>query len=194
MATSDCISSCSFVEKSEINASQIKSGVILKHAATVRGFFITKDDSLWGGKQRTSGVCNISSNIWAAQLSVPCGRQGPIGSYKPQLTQEILGIWLHAMKLSVILQFQRNGVKNSYSHGVWLSNLSGWREATWITVLKLARLLRDSLFTTQARVVLIWLCRFLMVVLLFKSVKVKIHHVGKPSVTCFAWNRTCTSA
>lgn len=172
----------------------MESGVILKHTVIIKGIFVTQDGSLWGGKQHTSGVCNIRRDIWTAQLSAPYGRQRSIRSYKPQLTQEILGIQSHAAKPSVTLQFQTNGVKNSYSHGVWSSNRSGWWAATWITVLKLARLLCDSLLTTPVQAVLIWMCSFLMVVSLFNGVKVKTHHAGKLSMTCFVWIRGCNSA
>lgn len=83
---------------------------------------------------------------------------------------------------------------DKYSRGVCLSNHSGQWAAKWITVLKLARLLRDSLLTTRVQAVLIWLCSFLMVVLLFQGAKVKIHRVGKLSITCFVWNRGYNSA
>lgn len=112
-----------------------------------------------------------------------------MGSYKLQLTQVALGTYLHATKPSAILQFQRNWVENGYSHGVWLSNPSGWRAAAWINVLKSVKALCDSLPATRMQVVLFWLCSFLVVVLFFNGAQVKIHHVGKLSITCLMWNR-----
>lgn len=74
-------------------------------------------------------------------------------------------------------------------HEVWLSNPSGWWAAAWMNVLKSVRVLCDSLPATRMQVVFLWLCSFLMVVLLFNGAQVKIHHVGKLSITCFVWNR-----